>query len=203
MQKTTGIIVACAIVALAGSSRAQTAPAAKSAPVAKPAPAAQLLASAQKRAAKEHKTVLVIFHASWCGLCKRLENVIGMPQYKNLFTDNYVVVPLDVSEHGGKKALENPGADKAMADLGGARFGLPFYAVLSANGKQLASSNALPGANGTMENIGYPIAPQEIAAFDGLLKKTAPKMNEVAREGLITYLTETSPQRANAGNAGR
>ena len=198
-MRTTAITLTCGLAALMGTSYAR--PAAKPAPVVKPAPAAQLLASAQTRAAKEHKAVLVVFHASWCGWCKRLESVMDKPEYKKLFADNYIVVPLDVSEQGEQKTLENPGADKIMADLGGAKSGLPFYAVLSSRGKQLANSNALPGANGEMENIGYPAAPKEIAAFDGLLKKTAPSMNATARQSLIAYFTQASPQRANNGDA--
>ena len=201
MQKTIGIIIACGLVAFAGNSRAQTPSAAKSVPAAKPAPAAQLVGAAQKRAGKEHKAVLVMFHASWCGWCHRLTDMMDKPQYKKLFADNYVVVSLDVSENGEKKALENPGAVKVMADLGGGLSGLPFYAFVSSKGKQLGNSNAVPSPSGILQNIGYPSAPQEIAAFDELLKKTAPKMDVKARESLIAYLTESSPQRNNGGGA--
>ena len=203
MQKSFGIIIACGLVAFAGKGRAQNPSATKSAPAAKPAPAAQLLSSAQKRAGKEHKTVLVMFHASWCGWCHRLTDLMEKPEYKKLFADNYVVVSLDVAENDKNKALENPGSDKALAELGGAHSGLPFYAFLNAKGKQLASSDAVPSPSGILQNIGYPSAPQEIAAFDDLLKKTAPKMDAKGRESLIAYLTESSPQRNNGGNAGR
>ncbi len=186
MQKTTRIILVCGVFASLGMSsfaKSET----------KPAPAAQLMASAQKKAGKEHKNVFVMFHASWCGWCSRLEEVMDKPQFKKLFSDNYVMVSLDVSEHGEKKALENPGGDKVMTELGGANSGLPFYAIVDPKGAKLASSIAVPGPNGTQSNIGYPASPAEIAAFDALLKKTAPKMNVKARQNFIDYLRKNSP----------
>ena len=199
MRKIVGVALVCGAVALmSGRVMAQTeakpAPATSDAQPAQPLPAAQLMASAQAQAGKEHKNILVMFHASWCGWCKKLEGVMDKPEYKKLFADNYVIVPLDVSENGPKKALENPGADKVMADLSGAKSGLPFYAFLDAKGKKLADSNVMPGKNGTMDNIGYPGSGAEIAAFDDLLKKTAPKMKTDARKSLIAYLTQNSPE---------
>ena len=186
MRKITGMIAVCGVLALTGGrAMAQT--------EATPLPAAQLLASAQKQAGKEHKNVLVIFHASWCGWCKRLETVMDRPEYKKLLADNYVIVPLDVSENGPKKALENSGSDKVMSDLGGAKSGLPFYAFLSPKGKKLADSNVMPSKEGAPKNIGYPGSREEIAAFDALLKQTAPKMKPDARKNLVDYLTQNAP----------
>jgi hypothetical protein len=186
MRNTAGMMAIGGLLALMGGrAMAQT--------EAKPLPAAQLLASAQKQAGREHKNVLVMFHASWCGWCKRLETVMDRPEYKKLFADNYVVVPLDVSENGPKKALENPGADKMMSDLGGEKSGLPFYAFLDAKGKKLADSNVMPPKEGTPQNIGYPGSRDEIAAFDALLKQTAPKMKADARKNLVDYLTQNTP----------
>ena len=84
-------MVCGALALVGGRASAQTEAAAASAS-ATPQPAAQLLASAQEQARKEHKNVLVMFHASWCGWCKRLEAVMDRPEYKKLFADNYVIV---------------------------------------------------------------------------------------------------------------
>ena len=62
-----------------------------------------------------------------------------------MFNGHYVIVHLTVQENGEKKALENPGGDRVLADLGGAKSGLPFYAFLDATGKKLADANAMPG----------------------------------------------------------
>ena len=92
-----------------------------------------------------------------------------------------------------KKALENPGGAALLANLGGGSSGLPFYAFIDAKGKKLMDSNRVPQAGGPMQNIGYPAAPAEIAAFDDLLQKTAPHMNVAARKSFIAYLTQNAP----------
>ena len=102
MQKATGMMAMCGVLALVGGrAMAQT-------ETATPLPAAQLLSAAQKQAGKEHKNVLVMFHASWCGWCKKLEAVMDRPEYKKLLADNYVIVPLDVMENGPRKPSKIP-----------------------------------------------------------------------------------------------
>lgn len=154
-----------------------------------PQPSQTVMNMAVKKAQKEKKAVMVIFHASWCGWCKRLEAVMERPEFQKLFADNYVVVTLDVMENGEKKALENPGGGKLMSDLGGEKSGLPFYAFLDAKGKKLADSNVMP----KNMNIGYPGAPEEITAFEKLLKDTAPRLSEKQRGTLIEYLRKNAP----------
>ena len=154
-----------------------------------PAPAQTVLDAAYKKAKSQHKNVLVIFHASWCGWCKRLEAVMDRPEFAKPFAANYVVVHLDVMENGPKKSLENAGGVDLMKTLGGEKSGLPFYAFLDAKGKKLADSNVMPGN----QNIGYPGAPEEIAAFGTLLQQTAPKWKADDRQKLIDYLKENAP----------
>ena len=103
---------------------------------------------------------------------------------------NYVLVKLDVMENGDKKAqFENPGGQQVMADVGGAKSGLPFYAILDKSGKKLADSNVMPkGAN-----IGYPGAPEEIVAFGKLLKDTAPRLTPAQLDAVTGYLKAHAP----------
>jgi len=157
-------------------------------------PAPQLVISAQKRAGKERKNVLVMFHSASCSWCRRLDAVMNKPEFKKLFTDSYVIVPLDVDENSAAQERDK---------LGGAESGLPFYAVVDAKGHKLADSNALRGPNGTQENIGYPDKAEEVAAFDALLRKTAPRMKTSERQSLITYLNRTSPSRTGSADAGQ
>jgi hypothetical protein len=95
-------------------------------------------------------------------------------------------------ENGEKKqTAENPGGQKLMADLGGAKSGLPFYAVLDSTGKKLANSNMAPGG----KNIGYPATRDEIASFVKLLKSTAPRLSAAQLDALEKDLTTRSPER--------
>ena len=159
----------------------------------KPLAAQTLLDGAYKKSRAEHKPVLVMFHATWCGWCKRLEAVMAKPEFKSAFEANYIVLPLDVLENGAKKATdENPGGVDIMKTLGGEKSGLPFYAVLDAKGKKLADSNAMPGS----QNIGYPGSPEEIEAFGKILQKTAPKWKEADRRKLLVYLKQNAPPSA-------
>lgn len=62
-----------------------------------------VIENAQKKAKAENKNVLVFFHASWCGWCKRMEKKMTLPETQRLFDDNYVLASLDVLERGEKE----------------------------------------------------------------------------------------------------
>jgi thioredoxin-related protein len=55
-----------------------------------------LLNKAYKQAAKEKKNVFVIFHASWCGWCKKLEASINDPSCKDYFDKSFIFVHLTI-----------------------------------------------------------------------------------------------------------
>jgi thiol:disulfide interchange protein len=159
-------------------------------PNAKPATTDSILKGAIKTAKSSHKPIFVIFHASWCGWCKKLEAAMDQPEFKKMFEKTYVLVRLDVLESKDKQeALENPGGVELMKSWGGEKSGLPFYVFLDENGTKVADSNAMPKEG----NIGYPGAPEEIVAFDGLLKKSAPKLAVAQREKFIEYLKKNAP----------
>src|SRR5262245_46462193 len=61
------------------------------------APSAEtILKEAYQRAAKEKKNVMIIFHASWCGWCHKMDTAMNDVACKKFFTDNYVVEHLTV-----------------------------------------------------------------------------------------------------------
>ncbi len=111
------------------------------------------------------------------------------PEVSKILAKHYVTVRLDVMENGSKKSLENPGGGKVLADLGGEKSGLPFFAFLDAKGKKMADANALPGG----QNIGCPAKPEEIAAFEKLLKQTAPRLSDSDRTVVADHLKKASP----------
>jgi len=156
----------------------------------KPESADVILKAALQTAGSSQKSVLVLFHASWCSWCKRLDKVLEEPSIHKPMDENYVITRLDVFENGEKaETLENPGGRTIAADLGGEQSGLPFYAFLDAKGKKLADSNVMP----KNQNIGYPGSPEEIEAFGKLLQATAPRMSDQQRSVILEYLHKNAP----------
>lgn len=150
-----------------------------------PAPAKTILDGALKEAGASNRNVFLIFHATWCSWCKRLDAAMAHPEAREAIEKNYVVVHVDVLERGEKEqTVENPGGEELMKTLGGEKSGLPFYAVLDRSGKKLADSNVMPGN----ANIGYPAQPEEVAAFESILKKTAPGMTAEQRAAVTRQL---------------
>ena len=158
----------------------------------KPQPADNILKAAYKEAHASKKNVFLIFHASWCSWCKRLDKEMQSDELKKIFDDNYVITHLDVQERGDKiKELENPGGNELMKNLGGEKSGLPFYAFLDATGKKLADSNVMPTQN---PNIGYPGSAEEIEAFGKLLKASAKNLSDEKFAMIIDYLKKNAPK---------
>ncbi|MES2278879.1 MAG: thioredoxin family protein [Bacteroidota bacterium] len=139
-----------------------------------------VMKAAYAQAAKENKKVMVIFHASWCGWCKKMEASINEPTLNKLFTDNYVIAYLDVLENKGKENLENAGSKEYMAKYQGEKSGLPFWFIADAKGKKLADSQVRPegAALDTYgKSVGCPADPEEVTFFIQVLKTTS-KLND-------------------------
>ncbi len=145
--------------------------------------------AAYAKAGKEKKNVMLIFHASWCGWCKKLDAMLESPQFKSTFEKSYVITHVDVMENGPKKDLENEGGDQLLAQYDGEKAGLPFFVILSPTGERIGDS-LLP----TKANMGFPSEPQEVSTFMVLLKKTAPRMTEAQRAMIETYLRNPKTQ---------
>lgn len=133
-----------------------------------PEPAQDVLNKAYKQAAREKKNVMLMFHASWCTWCKKMESKMALPEMKPLFEKNYVLAYLDVQEPPQKKTLENPGADEVLKKFKGQDAGIPFFVILDARGNLLEDSFDAKG-----ENIGCPASKEEVAEFIAMLKKTS------------------------------
>jgi thiol-disulfide isomerase/thioredoxin len=120
--------------------------------------------------------VIVIFHASWCVWCRKMDSSLNDALIKSYINKNYVIAHLTVQESNDKKNLENPGAEAFLDAQGGKDQGLPFWIVLDNKGNKLADSKNAEG-----NNIGCPSQEKEVAYFIEVLKKTSSlKANELA-----------------------
>lgn len=143
-----------------------------------------VIATAQKQAKAEKKNVLIFFHASWCGWCKKMEKKMNLDSTKNLFDSNYVLASLDVLENGDKVKLENPGGEEWMEKLGGKDAGLPYFVFLNSEGEILENS-----FNDKKENLGCPSTAEEISSFVAKLQKTS-QLNKTELEIISKVFAE-------------
>jgi len=187
------IILLFFALAIGFSSRAQTA---------NPS-ADEVLKQAYSQAAKEHKKVMLIFHASWCGWCKKMEASLNDASCKQMIDNNYVIATLDVLEQPAKKNLENPGSTEALAKFHGEKSGLPFWLILDEKGKVLGDSQVRPkGASLDTygDNVGCPASESEVAYFIQLLKSTSKLSDDdLAVIGKRFALNQPAPAAKPAG----
>lgn len=176
------LITASAMSATAGTAPRHHVPARNSAATpsaaAATAPSADsVVAAACKEAAATHRKVFLIFHASWCGWCHRMDSIMGAPVCKPLFDANYVITHLVIMETGPKQVLINPGAqDLYNKYAGGNNQGIPFFLIIGADGRVIQDSRikpqgAAPGSQGN--NTGCPEEVAELDYFVQVLKETS------------------------------
>ena len=151
-----------------------------------PPSASEVLRAAMETAKAQQKNILIHFGASWCSWCKHLDKMLESPEVGKLFHDNYAITHLTIQESKDKVALENPGAQEMVDSAGGKGSGVPVYIFFDGEGNRLATSMAMPDGG----NIGHPVTPEEIQAFDGLLEKTAPRMTAAERKQIVDYLSK-------------
>jgi len=159
-----GVLLFVSCLVLAAASKAQA-----------PKSADEILKQAYTEAAKEKKNVFVVFHASWCGWCKKMDAAMNDPSVKKFFTDNYVIRHLVVYESKGKESLENPGALDLLKKYRGEDQGIPYWFVFDKDGKLLADSKLRPEGGGleTGDNTGCPASEKEVAYFLKVVKETS------------------------------
>lgn len=158
--------------------------------------AADLLTAAEARAAKEHRNVFLIFHASWCIWCHRLDDLLNDPTLKPFWDDNYGIVRIDSLETGAQAGMNNAGWKDMMATYDATGQGIPYWLFLDPTGKILATCRSPFDAdsNGKPGNMGFPDAsqPKDITFFVDIIKKTAPRYQASFETHLRAYLKSLS-----------
>jgi hypothetical protein len=161
MKKIAIHILALFLFAL--SAQAQTNP-----------PAGKIMANAYRQATKENKNIFLIFHASWCTWCHKMDEAMNDKKCKAFFQSNYVVVHLTVGESDASK--NTPGADAYLNRFHGDSAGLPFWVVTNNRGVWLADSYMRKEGqtkDSVGVNIGCPAEDVEVDAFCKALKVTS------------------------------
>lgn len=139
-----------------------------------PASAEEIMKEAFATAQKKDKKVLIIFHASWCGWCHKMDTTLNDVSVKEFFDQNFVIRHLVVFESKGKANLENPGALDLITQYNGKDQGIPFWLIFDKSAKFLADSRMPTIVDGVekLQNTGCPATKEEVDYFIGVLKKT-------------------------------
>jgi thiol-disulfide isomerase/thioredoxin len=123
-----------------------------------------VLKAAKSDAKQENKLILVHLGAPRCGWCRRLDDFLE--QHADLFGKDFLNVKIDTlrMRHGDEVAAEIRG------DTGG---GIPWFAILEADGSVLATSDGPTG------NVGFPADDAEINHFMKMLSSTVKHMDQI------------------------
>jgi len=138
--------------------------------------AGDLFARAKDEAKMEHKNVLMVFSASWCGPCKLYERFLDDPQMKPITEKAFVIQRIDVGERPSDSGqADTPGGVALRSALGSIHEpGFPFLVMTDADGNPIVNSYRNGNTNG---NIGYPALPVEIDWYLVMLKRAAPSLS--------------------------
>ena len=126
-----------------------------------PLDARQLLRDALAEAKASNRRVLVQETATWCGPCRMLARYLEA--HREIWEKDYIWVRMD---------QRWTGCDEVMDKLQEQRGGIPWCAILAADGKTLATFDRPDG------NYGFPTDPEEIDHFIGTLRSTKQRLTD-------------------------
>ena len=138
-----------------------------------PASADAILKEAYATASKENKKVFILFHASWCTWCRKMDSSLNDASCKKYFDDNFVIRHMTVYEDASNKKLETPGALEFLTKYKGEKLGLPYWVIFDAKGNLAGEAKMPTGPGEDEKSTGCPATPEEIDYFIDVLKKTA------------------------------
>jgi thiol-disulfide isomerase/thioredoxin len=150
----------------------------------------QILSQARATAAAQHKNILLIFSASWCGPCHMFQHFLDDPAIAPIMNKAFVIATLDADElTTDTKHHDTPGAVDLRAKLGGAAVGIPYLVMLTPAGHPIINSLRPDPKAPAGGNIGYPAVPAEIDWFMQMLQKSAPTLTPQDTATIHAYLT--------------
>jgi hypothetical protein len=144
-----------------------------------PKDAKLVVAEALSRAASEDKRVFLTFGAPWCHWCHKLDDWLAQPEIAAILDRDFIIAKIDIDRMTGGKELMDRYRSKTSS-------GIPWYTILDATGKSLASAD---GPNG---NICYPLRPNEINYFLAMIKGQSRRIKERQVHQLRKSLDETA-----------
>lgn len=115
------------------------------------APAEDLIADALVTAKREDKQVLLLFGANWCPWCRRLHRALSTDErIRARLESSFVLVHVDANTRQDKN--RNAAVLKKYGDPI-AKYGLPVFVILAADGRQLTTREtaSLAAESGTEE----------------------------------------------------
>jgi protocatechuate 3,4-dioxygenase beta subunit len=128
-----------------------------------PIDARQELDKALTEAKKQNKRLLVLETATWCEESLRLSTFLSGS--KNTWRGDFILLEIDQRWKGGPELCERLRGDQSG--------GLPWYGVLGADGKVIASSNNAEG-----DNVGMPYFENGQTHFVDLFRGTSEHITE-------------------------
>ncbi|HZW09805.1 MAG TPA: thioredoxin family protein [Phycisphaerales bacterium] len=129
------------------------------------------------RAKSEGKAAFVHFGAPWCGWCHKLEAFLARDDMAPLFAEHFVDVKIDTDRTIG-------GGDVLLEMRGSQQGGIPWFVFLDSAGEPIATSSD------SGQNTGFPVAPEEIAAFMEMLRKVKPAIPAEPLDRIETALRQ-------------
>lgn len=140
-----------------------------------------VMKKAYKQADRQDKKVFLMFHASWCGWCHRMDSLMNDADVNKFFDDHFVITHLVVQESPKNKHLENEGAQELMVKHNGDKQGIPFWLIFNPKGELLADSRMETinkEGKTVLANTGCPAQPEEVDYFIKVLKQNTKLTDE-------------------------
>ncbi|MFO0875156.1 MAG: thioredoxin family protein [Phycisphaerales bacterium] len=142
-----------------------------------PLAAADVMDGALRDAKASNRRVLLHFGAPWCPWCHRLDDWLRGAEVRGLVAKDFIDVKIDVDRMtGGKELLAKYNAKAGTS-------GIPWFAILDADGTAIATSTMPGGAN-----TGFPAKPEEIEHFASMVRGAARALSPDEQAKLVESL---------------